>query len=159
MHDGCGTLPAIRGLIFRQAADHGHSGIDFGSGADASVVVMVGGEVIGVEPNRAAGSGSSGNHVRIRSCTNPDSNSGVVHICLHPDEVYVVRNQHVKKGQQIGPSGNTGGVAARLHVHPAPFAGEGTIVGGDSNSEKLDPPHRDWDLGNLLQPPVRVKGA
>ena len=145
----------------------GHSGIDFDSGEDAPVVAMYGGEVIVAIPDWTLKHShlSLGNYVQICSCTNPDSDSGFVHTYLHLSDIFVAKGDHVKKGQQIGLSGKTGkGIRdAHLHVHLAPFHSDGDIGDqrpeeGKGNSAKKLNPDGTWSLGDLLQPPVRVRG-
>ena len=135
----------------------GHSGVDFGCGADVDVNAMYGGEVIARVNNWAAGGNSSGNWVKIRSCTNAEQNSGFEHTYLHLNSVDVSLGQYVKKGQKIGVSGGTGGVVAHLHVHLAPFDSRGEITSSSSDTaSNLD--ESAWTMGDLLVTPVRVKG-
>ena len=102
----------------------GHSGIDFDSGEGAPVVVMYDGEVIEAIPDWTINRKkySSGNYVKIRSCTNPDSKSGFVHTYLHLSDVFVAKDDHVKKGQQIGLSGGSGGFTPPPACPSGPFS-------------------------------------
>ena len=144
----------------------GHSGIDFGCGADAPVVAMYGGEVIEAKSDfGSADRGSRGNYVKIRSCTNPDNKTGFEHTYLHLNRVDVSKNDFVKKGQQIGLSGNTGqGIEdAHLHVHLTPLMSpdengrQEPEEGSSGKKANLD--GTVWELGDLLQSPVRVEGS
>ena len=142
--------------------DFGHDGIDFGSEPNDPVVAMYRGEVVESRNNWSTGQGTRGNYVTIRSCTNAEQDSGFEHRYLHLSSVDVSPGQYVKKGQKIGAVGKTGVLAEHLHVDLAPFDSAGRIAPAtedSSDSGKLVPDEREWALGDLLEPPVRVNAG
>ena len=118
------------------AHSSGHEGIDFDCGEATSVYAMYGGTV-----TVGTGHAAYGTFIRILSYTNAALTKGFEHTYAHlnsvadENEVVLETGDTVVKGDQIGTSGNTGGVGPHLHVHVKPFAQGGTSVTRDDNPQ------------------------
>ena len=140
---------ATSGELYSQRA--GHEGLDFYT-VPTEVEAMYGGVVVKVVDKWKPGDGIGlGNHVTIRSCTDPDAGTGFEHTYAHMQEdakmpepaspneekekgIVVEPGMTVRKGQKLGTSGGsgtytvTGKPVNHLHVHVRAFAGNGLVT-------------------------------
>ena len=114
----------------------GHQGIDFACGAGTDVRAMYGGVVIKVVNQWRQASPDEqflGNHVTIRSCTDPANGAGFEHTYAHLQSKAgnLEVGDAVAKGDLIGTSGDTGTNNAgnfHLHVHLRAFGENGIVT-------------------------------
>ncbi|MYB77429.1 MAG: peptidoglycan DD-metalloendopeptidase family protein, partial [Chloroflexi bacterium] len=123
----------------------GHQGIDFLCGVGTAVKAMYSGVVVKVVNNwRQASTREQllGNHVTIRSCTDPANGAGFEHTYAHLQSTVVSLKvgDSVAKGGAIGTSGDTGTDTAgnfHLHVHLRAFGAKGTKKDGIVTEEYI----------------------